>query len=399
MVTPHRDVDAVDAALAARDEERAVVITESVFSTDGALAPMRELHEVCRRHRALLIVDEAHGLGVRGAGGRGLLHELGLAGAPDVVMTTTLSKAFGSQGGAVLGSVAVRDHLIDAARPFIFDTGLAPAAVGAALAALRVSAAPSRGGPRPCCGMRPRWPRSAAWPQAAAVRGRVGDPRRAGGGAGRRDGLPGRRRAGGLLPSADRAGGHLAAAPDRPRVAGCRRPRAGPHGADRRAGRGPALTVLVVTGTGTGVGKTIATAALAAAARQAGIPVAVCKPVQTGTAAGDDDLAEVTRLTGISKVVGLARYPEPMAPLAAAEQAGRALPSKRTMLKLINAVDHPGQLTLVEGAGGLLVELADGGVTLRDLAADLGRRGAGGHHRRARHPQPHRADVGIACRA
>jgi 8-amino-7-oxononanoate synthase len=141
VVTPHRDIDVVDAALAARDEERAVVITESVFSTDGALAPIRQLHEACRRHRALLVVDEAHGLGVRGIGGRGLLHELGLAGAPDVVMTTTLSKALGSQGGAVLGSVAVRDHLIDAARPFIFDTGLAPAAVGAALAALRVLSA------------------------------------------------------------------------------------------------------------------------------------------------------------------------------------------------------------------------------------------------------------------
>jgi 8-amino-7-oxononanoate synthase len=143
VVTPHRDIDAVDAALASRDEERAVVITESVFSADGAVAPVRQLHEVCRRHRALLIVDEAHGLGVRGAGGRGLLHELGLSGAPDVVMTTTLSKALGSQGGAVLGSSAVRDHLIDAARPFIFDTGLAPAAVGAALAALRVLAAES----------------------------------------------------------------------------------------------------------------------------------------------------------------------------------------------------------------------------------------------------------------
>ena len=141
VVTPHRDVAAVDAALAARDEERAVVITESVFSADGALAPVRQLHEVCRRHRALLIVDEAHGLGVRGAGGRGLLHELGLAGAPDVVMTTTLSKALGSQGGAVVATSPVRDHLIDAARPFIFDTGLAPAAVGAALAALRVLSA------------------------------------------------------------------------------------------------------------------------------------------------------------------------------------------------------------------------------------------------------------------
>ncbi|BBZ52870.1 8-amino-7-oxononanoate synthase [Mycobacterium heidelbergense] len=142
VVTPHRDVGAVDAALAARDEERAVVVTDSVFSADGSLAPVRELHDVCRRHRALLIVDEAHALGVRG-GGRGLLHELGLAGAPDVVMTTTLSKALGSQGGVVLGPAPVRAHLIDAARPFIFDTGLAPAAVGAARAALGVLRAES----------------------------------------------------------------------------------------------------------------------------------------------------------------------------------------------------------------------------------------------------------------
>ncbi|MFN6551319.1 8-amino-7-oxononanoate synthase [Mycolicibacterium septicum] len=137
-VTPHRDVEAVDAALSARTEERAVVLTESVFSTDGALAPLRELHAVCRRHGALLLVDEAHGLGVRGPGGQGLLYETGLAGAPDVVMTTTLSKALGSQGGVVLGPEPIRAHLIDAARPFIFDTGLAPAAVGAAWAALRV---------------------------------------------------------------------------------------------------------------------------------------------------------------------------------------------------------------------------------------------------------------------
>lgn len=138
VVTPHRDVEAVDTALAERDEHRAVVITDSVFSTDGVLAPLHELHEVCRRNGALLLVDEAHGLGVRGTGGRGLLHELGLAGAPDIVMTTTLSKALGSQGGVVLGPVAVRDHLIDAARPFIFDTGLAPSSVGAAWAALAV---------------------------------------------------------------------------------------------------------------------------------------------------------------------------------------------------------------------------------------------------------------------
>jgi 8-amino-7-oxononanoate synthase len=138
QVTPHNDVGAVEAALAGRAEERALVITDSVFSTDGALAPLRRLYDVCRRHRAVLLVDEAHGLGVRGPGGRGLLAEVGLIGAPDVVMTTTLSKSLGSQGGAVLGAVEVRDHLIDAARTFIFDTGLAPAAVGAAAAALQI---------------------------------------------------------------------------------------------------------------------------------------------------------------------------------------------------------------------------------------------------------------------
>ncbi|MCZ8379677.1 8-amino-7-oxononanoate synthase [Mycobacterium sp. CPCC 205372] len=140
-VTPHRDVNAVAAALAGRTESRAVVLTDSVFSADGVMAPLRALHDVCRRHGALLVVDEAHGLGVRGTGGRGLLQEVGLAGAPDIVMTTTLSKALGSQGGVVLGPAAVRAHLIDAARPFIFDTGLAPAAVGAAWAALRLLAA------------------------------------------------------------------------------------------------------------------------------------------------------------------------------------------------------------------------------------------------------------------
>lgn len=139
-VTAHRDPDAVEVALAARDEDRALVVTDSVFSTDGSLAPLRELHDVCRRHRAVLLVDEAHGLGVRGEGGRGLLYEAGLAGAPDVVVTTTLSKALGSQGGAVVGPQAVRDHLINTARPFIFDTGLTPAAVGSARAALQVLA-------------------------------------------------------------------------------------------------------------------------------------------------------------------------------------------------------------------------------------------------------------------
>ncbi|MCW2721961.1 MAG: 8-amino-7-oxononanoate synthase [Pseudonocardia sp.] len=138
VVVPHDDVSAVEAALAARSETRALVVTDSVNSVDGGLAPLRALHTVCRARGALLVVDEAHGLGVCGPGGRGLLADVGLAGADDVVATVTLSKSLGSQGGAVLGPAAVTAHLVDTARSFIFDTGLAPASVGAALAALRV---------------------------------------------------------------------------------------------------------------------------------------------------------------------------------------------------------------------------------------------------------------------
>ncbi len=130
------------------------------------------------------------------------------------------------------------------------------------------------------------------------------------------------------------------------------------------------MTVLVVTGTGTGVGKTVATAALACHARLLGLDVAVGKPVQTGTAAGDDDLAEIARLAGVTELAGLARYPQPMAPLAAAEQAGTPLPTRSQLVDFAAALDAPGRLTLVEGAGGLLVELT-AGVTLRDLATDL----------------------------
>jgi len=129
------------------------------------------------------------------------------------------------------------------------------------------------------------------------------------------------------------------------------------------------VSVLVVTGTDTGVGKTVATAALACSARLAGVDVAVCKPVQTGSP-HDDDLADVARLSGVNALYGTWRYPEPLAPAAAASRAGMALPTRDELLESVTAVDA--KLTLVEGAGGLLVELGDGGVTLRDVACDLG---------------------------
>jgi dethiobiotin synthetase len=131
------------------------------------------------------------------------------------------------------------------------------------------------------------------------------------------------------------------------------------------------VSVLVITGTDTGVGKTVATAALASAALHGGIEVAVCKPVQTGTAAGDDDLEHVARLSGVTELTGVARFPEPLAPVAAAERVGLPLPTRGQLVADVVRVDRARGLTLVEGAGGLLVELGADGVTLRDIAVDL----------------------------
>ncbi|GAB85992.1 8-amino-7-oxononanoate synthase [Gordonia rubripertincta] len=138
VVVDRGDHEAVRAALAERTEERALVVTDSVYSIDGEPAPVADLYAAARAHGAVLLVDEAHAVGVRGPGGRGLVAEQGLSGAPDLVVTTVLSKSLGAQGGVVLGPEILRSHLIDCARPFIFDTGLNPAAVGAARAALRI---------------------------------------------------------------------------------------------------------------------------------------------------------------------------------------------------------------------------------------------------------------------
>ncbi|MCJ1675932.1 8-amino-7-oxononanoate synthase [Streptomyces sp. APSN-46.1] len=136
-VIPHADPDGARKTLAAHDG-RALLVSDSVFSVDGDAAPLAGYAAAARDEGAALLVDDAHGLGVLGEGGRGALHAAGLAGGPGVVATLTLSKSLGSQGGAVLGPAKVIRHLVNTARTFIFDTGLAPAAAGAALASLRL---------------------------------------------------------------------------------------------------------------------------------------------------------------------------------------------------------------------------------------------------------------------
>lgn len=138
VIVPHGDVAAYERALAERTQTRALIVTESIFSVFGDTSPVERLAELATKYDAMLIVDEAHAIGVVGDRGEGLVATLGLAGEPQIVVTLSLAKSLASQGGAVLSSELVRTHLINTARSFIYDTGLSPASAGAALGALDV---------------------------------------------------------------------------------------------------------------------------------------------------------------------------------------------------------------------------------------------------------------------
>jgi len=137
-VTPHADTRAVERALARRSEPAAMVVSDTVFSVTGDQAPVAELHRIARARRALLVLDEAHAFGVLGPGGRGVAAAAGIGEDPQVIRTVTLSKSLAGQGGAVIGAAEVIGTLVDVGRAFIFDTGLAPPSVAAALAALGI---------------------------------------------------------------------------------------------------------------------------------------------------------------------------------------------------------------------------------------------------------------------
>jgi 8-amino-7-oxononanoate synthase len=134
-VYPHNDIDALARLLKESDARHKLIVCDTVFSMDGDVAPLLEICEVADRHRAWVMVDEAHGTGVLGASGAGLVEELGLHGRVDVQMAT-LSKALGAAGAVVCASQPVIDLLVNRARSFIYTTGLPPSVAAAALAAV-----------------------------------------------------------------------------------------------------------------------------------------------------------------------------------------------------------------------------------------------------------------------
>ena len=133
----HNDVEHLGALLRAEAGRPAVIVTDSVFSMDGDVAPLAELVDAARAHGAALVVDEAHGSGCCGPGGRGAVAEAGLEGQVDVVVGT-LGKALGSYGAYAACSATTARWLVNRARSLIFSTAPPPPAVAAALAALDV---------------------------------------------------------------------------------------------------------------------------------------------------------------------------------------------------------------------------------------------------------------------
>lgn len=137
---PHGDLNKLEDLLqkgSARNKK--LIVTDSVFSVDGDIAPLKEIVELKERFGAILMIDEAHGGGVFGENRRGVAEMLGVEEAVEVHMGT-FSKAFGSYGAYVCGSMKLVEYLVNRSRPFIYSTSLPPAVLGANLAAIRVVA-------------------------------------------------------------------------------------------------------------------------------------------------------------------------------------------------------------------------------------------------------------------
>ena len=134
----HCDPDDLAAALArTQGVRRRLVITDGVFSMDGEMAPLPQLVKVAAQHEALVMVDDAHGEGVLGLGGRGISHHFGLLGQVDVEVGT-LSKAFGVIGGYVAGRQVLIEYLKQRARPYLFSSAATAADVAACIAAVEL---------------------------------------------------------------------------------------------------------------------------------------------------------------------------------------------------------------------------------------------------------------------
>ena len=133
----HADMAALKRQLALENEGNTLVVSDGIFSMDGDTAPLTDMAALCQEHQVWLAVDDAHGIGVCGPGGRGSVAAAGLGTSQVPILTGTLGKAFGCFGAFIAGSEALINHLVNEARSYIYTTAMPPALAASARAALR----------------------------------------------------------------------------------------------------------------------------------------------------------------------------------------------------------------------------------------------------------------------
>lgn len=137
-IYPHGDMEGLKNALEeTKSANKTLVVTDGVFSMDGDIAPLDHIVELAEQYDALVMVDDAHGDGVLGKDGRGIVDHFGLHGRVDIDMGT-FSKAFGCVGGYIAGSQKLKDYLVNRARSFIFTTGPSPENIAACWEAIKM---------------------------------------------------------------------------------------------------------------------------------------------------------------------------------------------------------------------------------------------------------------------
>ncbi len=137
-IYPHLDMDGLKKSLEeAKSARRRLIVTDGVFSMDGDITPLDQIVELAEQHDAMVMVDDAHGDGVLGKDGRGIVDHFHLHGRVDIDMGT-LSKAFGCLGGYIAGRQELRDYLINGARSFIFTTAHPPGVTAACMEAIKM---------------------------------------------------------------------------------------------------------------------------------------------------------------------------------------------------------------------------------------------------------------------
>ncbi|QDU86408.1 8-amino-7-oxononanoate synthase 2 [Planctomycetes bacterium Pla163] len=374
-VFAHLDLDELEHGLArARGARRRLVAVESVFSMDGDLAPLGELAELCARHDAWLVVDEAHSVGLLGPNGAGSWAAAEAAGADPtrvIARIVTGGKSLGVAGAFVVGALDTVEWLANSARAFLFTTASPPALVGALERAIEVAAGADeerertlRHARRIAAALELPEPAGAIVPfvvgadadaveLARSVSASDLDVR-----AVRPPTVPDGTARLRLVAHAHNSDGEverlveaLAAAP---------RPATIDRSVRVRSGGCERADVLCVVGTDTDIGKTAVSSALLLAAPQ---DTRYWKPVQTGAVDlddPDDDTATVMRRTGLEAArfaEPLVRYALPASPHEAAAAAGCTLPVHELTPRL-EALRARGPL-LIELAGGLLVPLDD----------------------------------------